>query len=197
MLLVVGLGNPGSRYQWNRHNVGFRVADRLAAQAGVSWSRRFDGELGQGDLGEVRVSVLKPETFMNLSGDSVAAAAKFFKLGPEDVVVVHDELDLPFGRLHVKRGGGHAGHNGLRSIAERLGSADFVRVRVGVGRPPPGWDAAGYVLGDFTEDEEKALEEILGRATEAAALVAAEGVQRAMNRFNTRPGKSPDATGST
>ena len=197
MLLVVGLGNPGARYRRNRHNVGFRVADEVAKAAGGSWSRKFDGELAQGSLGGVRVAVLKPETFMNLSGDSVAAAAGFFKLGPEGVVVAHDELDLPFGELRVKRGGGHAGHNGLRSIAERMGSSEFVRVRVGVGRPPMGWDAAGYVLGDFTAEEERELESLVERAAEAVVAVATDGAQMAMNRFNGRPGKGRGEAGTT
>lgn len=188
MQLIVGLGNPEPRYERNRHNVGFRVADEVARVAKLGWGRKFDGELAQGTLGATKVGVLKPLTFMNLSGDSVAAAARFFKVSVEEIVVVHDELDLEFGRLQVKRGGGTAGHNGLRSIAERLGSTDFTRIRIGVGRPPPGRDGASWVLSDFSADEERALEDLVPQAAEAARVAVVEGAQVSMNKFNKRPG---------
>jgi PTH1 family peptidyl-tRNA hydrolase len=188
MHLIVGLGNPEARYQRNRHNVGFRVADEIARAAGVKWGHKFEGELAQGTLGAAKVSILKPLTFMNLSGNSVAMAATFYKVSVEEIVVVHDELDLEFGRLQVKRGGGTAGHNGLRSIAERLGSSDFSRIRIGVGKPPAGrGDGASWVLGDFSAEEERALEELVPKAAEAARVAVEKGVQVSMNQFNKRP----------
>jgi PTH1 family peptidyl-tRNA hydrolase len=186
MRLVVGLGNPGKAYVRNRHNAGFRVVDELARAAGWQWARKFDGEWAQGTLGTEKVGVLKPLTFMNSSGDAVAEAAGFYKVAVEEIVVVHDELDLEFGRLQVKRGGGTAGHNGLRSIAERLGSTDFSRIRVGVGRPPPGRDGASWVLADFSTEEEQVLEILIPKAAEAARIAALEGAQVAMNQFNKR-----------
>jgi PTH1 family peptidyl-tRNA hydrolase len=184
MRLLVGLGNPDARYQRNRHNVGFRVADLLAREAGVTLAPRFSGLFAKGTLAQVPIGILKPMTFMNLSGRSVREAASFFKLPTEDVVVVHDEIDLEFGRLQIKKGGGHAGHNGLRSIGDELASSDFVRVRVGVGRPAPDRDASAHVLADFTEEEERQLEPLLQHAAEAARLVVLEGTEAAMNRFN-------------
>jgi PTH1 family peptidyl-tRNA hydrolase len=187
MHLIVGLGNPERQYERNRHNVGFRVADEIARVAGFKWGRKFDGELAQGSLNTEKVGILKPLTFMNLSGDAVAAAAGFYKVTVEEIVVVHDELDLEFGRLQVKRGGGTAGHNGLRSIAERLGSSNFSRVRIGVGKPPGGRDGAGWVLGDFSPEEERALEDLVPKAAEAARVAVLEGAQVSMNKFNKRP----------
>jgi PTH1 family peptidyl-tRNA hydrolase len=184
MRLLVGLGNPDARYQRNRHNVGFRVADLLAQRAGLAFSARFDGLFAKGSLGPVPVAILKPMTFMNRSGESVRAAVALFKLPPEDLVVIHDELDLDFGRLQIKKGGGHAGHNGLRSIGEDLGTQEFVRVRIGVGRPPSERDASSHVLSDFSQEEERALEPLIQRAADAAVAVVAEGAEAAMNRFN-------------
>jgi PTH1 family peptidyl-tRNA hydrolase len=189
MHLIVGLGNPERKYERNRHNVGFRVLDEIARAAKLDWGRKFSGELAQGELGATKVGILKPLTFMNLSGDAVAAAARFFKVSVEEIVVVHDELDLEFGRLQVKRGGGTAGHNGLRSIAEHLGP-DFSRVRIGVGRPPAGRDGASWVLADFSAEEETALQDLVPKAAEAARMIAVDGVPTAMNHFNRRPGTS-------
>ena len=186
MRLIVGLGNPGREYARNRHNVGFRVIDELGQRAELGWSRKFDAEIGQGVLDGEKVCLLKPLTFMNRSGQAVAAAARFFKVVPEALVVVHDDLDLELGRLQVKRGGGHAGHNGLRSIAGLLGSADFGRIRIGIGRPPAGQPAADYVLSNFARDEEEALLEIVPRAAQAAQAAALRGVTQAMNAFNGR-----------
>ena len=192
MRLVVGLGNPGSRYARNRHNVGFRVVERLGRD--LPWSRKFEGELTLGDWDGEKVGLLKPLTYMNASGDAVSAAAHFYKLPGDEVLVIHDEIDLPFGRLQLKRGGGNAGHNGLRSIADRLGGPDFVRLRVGVGRPPAGWDPANYVLSDFTADEERELDEIAPHAADAARSWATQGLAKAMNAFNQRPKQGGEAT---
>ncbi len=188
MKLIVGLGNPGSEYETTRHNVGFMVIDELARQAGVSLtSKKFDSEYGQGTVEGEKAALLKPQTYMNLSGDSVAPAARFFKVDPQDLVVVHDELDLPLGRLQVKLGGGTGGHNGLRSIVERLGNGDFVRIRVGIGKPDAGRSkVVGHVLSPFGKDERDAVEEAVKRAAEAVRAVVARGVSSAMNTFNKR-----------
>jgi PTH1 family peptidyl-tRNA hydrolase len=183
-LLVVGLGNPGREYALNRHNAGFMVADELARRAGGSWRAKFSGRLAEVRIDEHRVALLKPETFMNDSGRSVQAASAFFKLAPDAILVVHDEGDLPLGRLQVRRGGGLAGHNGLRSIAQRLGTPEFLRLRVGVGRPGRG-DRRGlsdYVLSDFESDEDVAG--LVARAADAVEALDTEGLDAAQRRFN-------------
>ena len=185
MWLVVGLGNPEKKYAKNRHNVGFMVADSLRADLGApDWRDKWKGLTTKAE----DVALLKPMTFMNLSGESVQPAAAFLKASPGEIVVVHDELDLPFGDVRLKVGGGHAGHNGLRSIIECLGSPDFVRLRIGIGRPPPGWqgDAAGYVLSNFDPVEAAGLPHVLERATAAIRKVLEDGVTSAMNTTNTR-----------
>ena len=190
MKLLCGLGNPGREYALHRHNVGFRVIDRLAekAQAGAL-QNKFEGRVRQGALGPERVLLLEPQTFMNGSGRSLAAAARFYKISPEDTLVIHDELDLPFGKLQLKAGGGAGGHNGLRSILADWGEETFGRLRFGVGKPE-GLGAkervVGHVLSNFTRDEEAALEALLDRAVEAACGWAREGMAAAMNRYNRR-----------
>ena len=171
MKLIVGLGNPGSKYEGTRHNVGFRIVELLAARFDVPLSsNKFQGEYGQGTIEGQKVALLKPQTYMNLSGDSVAPAARFYKVEPEDLIVIHDELDLPFGRLQLKRGGGTGGHNGLNSIVDRLGSNDFVRLRFGIdSREPMTLDQIGDTLGVTRERirqlEKKSLEAL--RASES------------------------------
>lgn len=185
MFLVVGLGNPGKKYERNRHNVGFMVVDRLRASHGLPDLReKFSGLFAKGDA----LAVLEPQTFMNLSGDSVQPAAAFLKVEPAKIVVVHDELDLPWKDVRLKVGGGHAGHNGLRSIIGRLGTPEFVRLRVGVGRPPPGWkgDVADYVLANFDSAEQAELPDVVDRACAAVESVLTNGVAAAMNALNTR-----------
>lgn len=191
--LVVGLGNPGKKYERNRHNVGFMVVERLAQSHGLpAFKEKFGGVWTKGEIavGDVRhpVALLLPHTFMNLSGDSVQPAAAFLKVDPGHVIVVHDELDLPWQDVRLKVGGGHAGHNGLRSIIQRLGTADFVRVRVGIGRPPPGFkgDVADWVLSDFDAMERAELPAVIDRARAAIERVIADGVAAAMNVVNTR-----------
>ena len=190
MKLICGLGNPGREYARHRHNVGFRVVELLAqnARAG-SWQSKFDGLMSQGSLGGQKVVLLMPQTFMNLSGRSLAACARFFKIAPEDALVIHDELDLPFGRIQLKSGGGAGGHNGLRSILQTLGGADFPRLRVGIGKPE-GPNAkervTGHVLGNFSGDEERDLGDVLDASAEAAIDWASLGLLEAMNRHNRR-----------
>ncbi len=182
--LVVGLGNPEPRYAGNRHNVGFMVVDRLAERAGAPVTRaKFKGVYGTGTLGSCPVVLLKPLTFMNLSGQSVSPARSFFGVEVERILVIHDELDLPFGTLRLKIGGGHAGHNGLRSMVAELGSRDFVRLRVGIGRPAKG-SPSSYVLSDFGADEVPWLPDLLDRAADAVELALREGPRKAMNTVN-------------
>jgi peptidyl-tRNA hydrolase, PTH1 family len=183
-LLVAGLGNPGREYERTRHNAGWLVLDELARRHGGSWRSKFSGSLAELRLGDARVALLKPETYMNDSGRSVGAAARFFKVEPERLLVVHDDVDLEPGRLQARRGGGLAGHNGLRSLAQQLGSQDFLRLRIGVGRPGRGdpRPVADWVLSPFApEDNPDAL---VSRAADAVETIAAEGVEAAQQRFN-------------
>ena len=183
-LLVVGLGNPGREYATHRHNVGHMVVDELARRHGASWRSKFSGQLAELRIDGHRVALLKPETFMNESGRSVAAAQRFFKLEPDAILVVHDEVDLDLGRLQARFGGGLAGHNGLRSVAAHLKTPDFLRLRVGVGRPERGdpRPVADYVLSDF--DGTTDVAELVTRAADAVETLDAEGLERAQARFN-------------
>jgi PTH1 family peptidyl-tRNA hydrolase len=183
-LLVVGLGNPGREYARNRHNAGWMVLDELARRHGGSWRSKFSGSLAEVRLDGHRVALLKPETYMNESGRSVAAAATFFKVEPDAVLVVHDEGDLDLGRLQARMGGGLAGHNGLRSIAKALGTQDFLRLRIGVGRPERGdrRSLADYVLSDFEPHDQP--ETLISRAAEAVESLDAEGLEPTPRRFN-------------
>lgn len=194
MILLVGLGNPGPRYESTRHNVGVRVVERVVEKhGGGPWRSRFAGRLASFSLaGESRL-VLCPETFMNESGRSVQPCAAFHKIEPEDILVVHDELDLPFGAVRLKVGGGHAGHNGLRSIMAHAGGGEFGRVRFGIGRPPPGFggEVADFVLSGFSAEERAELPERVREAAKAVVDVASRGWAGAMNARNTRPKPPP------
>jgi len=183
-LLVVGLGNPGREYSGHRHNGGWMVVEELARRHGASWKGKFSGRLAELRLDGHRVGLLKPETFMNESGRAVGAAARFFKLEPDAILVIHDEIDLEPGRLQARKGGGLAGHNGLRSIASHLKSQDFLRLRVGVGRPGRGdpRPPAAYVLSDFSPEDDP--ESIVARAADAVETLDAEGLERAQAAFN-------------
>jgi PTH1 family peptidyl-tRNA hydrolase len=176
MKLIVGLGNPGAKYARNRHNIGFMALDAIAATAGFTpWRGKFQGLVSEGRLGPDKVVLLKPETFMNLSGDSVQAAARFYRIEPSDIIVLHDELDLAPGKIRVKTGGGHAGHNGLRSLHQHIGP-DYARVRIGVGHPGDKDRVAGWVLRDFAKADEAWLDDLLrGVADGAPKLVAGDG----------------------
>jgi PTH1 family peptidyl-tRNA hydrolase len=183
-LLVAGLGNPGGQYARTRHNIGWLVVDELAARHGGTFRGKFSGRLSEVRVGESRVALLKPETYMNESGRSIAAAASFFKVPPEAVLVVHDDVDLEEGRLQARSGGGLAGHNGLRSIAAAMGTQDFERLRVGVGRPERGdpRPVADWVLSAFSLEAD--VEGLIARATDAVEAVALEGLEVAQRRFN-------------
>jgi PTH1 family peptidyl-tRNA hydrolase len=185
MWMVVGLGNPGREHEGQRHNAGFLVVDRLADRAGARLSdKKFKARLGRGRLAGEDVFLLEPQTYMNLSGESVGPAAGFYKLGADRLVVVHDELSLPFGRVVVKRGGGHGGHNGLRSLKKHLPDDRFARVRFGIGRPPPAWDPADYVLSRFSSEERGALDGAIDRAADAVETILSDGVERAVSKFD-------------
>ncbi len=184
--LIVGLGNPGPKYQWTRHNAGFMVLDRLSHLAGIAVTRKsFSGLCGEGKWQGERLVLLKPQTFMNLSGRSVAEALRFHKLSVEDLIVIHDDLDIPFGRVKLKEDGGHAGHNGLRSLSQELGSGAFLRVRVGIGRPVHG-DVANYVLSNFVPEEMAALPRLLDGVIDLLEMLVAEGLPKTMSLYNNK-----------
>jgi PTH1 family peptidyl-tRNA hydrolase len=188
VILVVGLGNPGKRYAETRHNLGFAVVERLAERAGATWREKFSGKFADVELEGSRVGLLEPLTFMNDSGRSVNAAASFFKVEAKDIVVVHDELDLPFGVIRLKLGGGEAGNNGLKSVSQHLGTKDYVRLRVGIGKPPPGFHGSGvdFVLQAFAPEERAMLGDLVVQASDAVALLVGKGLDHAMNVANRR-----------
>jgi PTH1 family peptidyl-tRNA hydrolase len=183
-LLVVGLGNPGREYEQTRHNVGWLVVDELARRHGGTFRSKFSGQLSELRLGDQKLALLKPETYMNESGRSLAAAARFFKVEPGSVLVVHDDVDLEPERLQARLGGGLAGHNGLRSISQALGTNDFLRLRIGVGRPGRGdrRPVADYVLSKF--DPETDVDALVSRAADAVESIAADGLEEAQQRYN-------------
>ncbi len=187
--LLVGLGNPGSRYAQTRHNAGFWFADALASKLGASFrgSPRFFGELAELSVGTLALRLLKPTTYMNESGRSVAAVVNFFRLAVEDVLIAHDEIDLPPGVVRLKRGGGHGGHNGLRDVIPALGSSDFVRLRIGVGHPGHKDLVTGYVLNRPGSEEQALIESAIGDALDAFELMATGEFARAMNSLHRRP----------
>ncbi|WP_426753626.1 aminoacyl-tRNA hydrolase [Myxococcus sp. Y35] len=190
MKLIVGLGNPGREYERHRHNIGFMVVEALLSRARADLNQeKFAARVGQGTLAGERILFLEPQTFMNLSGRSVAEAARFYKVPPADVLVIHDELDLPFGRLQLKAGGGSGGHNGLKSIVSSLGDEGFIRLRFGIGKPE-GPNArervSGFVLSNFDDAERRELEALTGRAMDMTETWIREGLSVAMNRFNRK-----------
>ncbi|NJC69425.1 aminoacyl-tRNA hydrolase [Planosporangium thailandense] len=189
--LVVGLGNPGPQYAGNRHNVGFMVADLLADRIGARFSRNrkvvadtAEGRLGVG-VDAPRLVLAKPLTYMNLSGGPVAGLAQFYKVPPAQVIAVHDELDIPYGQLRLKIGGGEGGHNGLRSMSRSLSTKDYIRVRFGIGRPPGRQDPADFVLSDFSAVERKELDFLVDRAADAVEMVVQRGLEPAQNLYHT------------
>lgn len=186
MKLFVGLGNPGGKYAQNRHNIGFMAVDRIAADHGFTpWRAKFQGEVAEGRLGSEKVLLLKPATFMNLSGQSVGEAARFHKIDSTDITVFHDEIDLAPGRIKTKAGGGHAGHNGLRSIHQHLGP-HYDRVRMGVGHPGHKDAVPGYVLKDFAKADEAWLDDMLRGVSDGAAALAAGDAAKFLNAVALR-----------
>ena len=186
MRLFVGLGNPGPKYEMNRHNIGFMAVERIAEDHGFGpWRGKFQGSLSEGSLGGEKVILLRPETFMNESGRSVGEAARFYKVSPADIAVFHDEIDLAPGKLRVKTGGGHAGHNGLRSLHSHVGP-DYIRVRMGVGHPGHKDAVPGYVLKDFPKAERDWLDDMLRGVSDGAPALAAGDSGRFMNAVALR-----------
>jgi PTH1 family peptidyl-tRNA hydrolase len=194
MWLVVGLGNPGRQYAGNRHNVGFMALDVLMRQLDAGTPRqRMGAELCEAAMGRTKVLFCKPMEFMNTSGFAVSRAAAFWKIPLDRTLVVHDDMDIEFGRLKLADGGGAGGHNGLRSIIAETGGEKFCRLRFGIGRPPPAWAGADFVLADFSTEERRALPDLLEEAASAVRTIVADGPVAAMNRFNR---KKKQATGS-
>jgi peptidyl-tRNA hydrolase, PTH1 family len=183
-LLVAGLGNPGREHERTRHNVGWLVLDELARRHGGSWRSKFNGSLAEIRLDGAKLALLKPETYMNESGRSVGEATRFFKVPPESLLVVHDDVDLEPGRLQARSGGGLAGHNGLRSLAQQLGTQDFLRLRIGVGRPGRGdpRPVKDWVLSPFAPEED--AEALVSRAADAVEKIVRDGLEAAQQRFN-------------
>jgi PTH1 family peptidyl-tRNA hydrolase len=185
--LIVGLGNPGPKYEQTRHNVGFVFVDELARSKGASWKleNKFHGEVCKLSLAGNEVWLLKPNTYMNLSGKAVAALARFYKIAPESILVVHDELDIPPGQLRLKQGGGHGGHNGLRDIVAQMGSREFLRLRVGIGHPGDSRDVTNYVLGKASPEDQKHIDNAIEEAMRTLPQVMEGDMQPAMNRLHS------------
>ncbi|SHF03830.1 peptidyl-tRNA hydrolase [Desulfacinum infernum DSM 9756] len=187
VFLIAGLGNPGPRYDGTRHNVGFRVVDRLAQRFSIPMQeRKFPAHWGEGRIGGRKVVLVKPMTYMNRSGEAVGPILRYYRLPPEALLVVHDDLDLPLGRIRIARRGGTGGHRGVASIIQTLGGGEFARLKLGIGRPRYGESVEAFVLDGFYSDELEAAEEMVDRAAAAALAVLADGLEAAMNRFNQR-----------
>lgn len=185
--LIVGLGNPGREYRETRHNIGFMVIDRLAEVIGCKLLKvQSKAIIGIGKIGDQKVILAKPQTFMNLSGQAVTALLHFYKVELQQLIVAHDDVDLPFGQIRIRPGGGSAGQKGIGSIIEKLGSQEFARLRMGVGRPPGQQDAANYVLKNFSKTDIEFLPEFINRGAEAIQCFVGDGVDTAMNRFNPK-----------
>ncbi len=193
MHLIVGLGNPGKEYLFSRHNMGFMVVDRLADDLGIRVTRsQFDAVTGDGSMSGHRILLAKPQTYMNLSGRAVSGLLNFYKLEMDNLIVIHDDLDLPFETVRIKKGGGHGGNKGVMSIINQLGSPDFVRVRMGIGKPARKEMTDDHVLGRFFPEEMKVLPAILVRAADAVEAILKVGLSAAMNEFNQRPAANGD-----
>ena len=187
--LIVGLGNPGLAYRHNRHNVGFMVADALAEKLEIPLKRvKFKAQIGNGKLEDIPIIIAKPLTFMNKSGEAVAPLVRYFKVPLERLLVIHDDMDLPLGTLRMRPSGGSAGHNGMLSIFDKLGTNAIPRLRVGIGRPPGKMDPADYVLQDFPKSDEELLKMVIAQACEAALAFITTGLEKAMNTYNGEVG---------
>jgi len=194
--LIIGLGNPGLKYKSTRHNIGFLVIDKLASDCDISVSMKgFDAFYGRGNIGSTPVLLAKPQTYMNISGISVKKLIDYFKIDLEGLIIIHDDIDLPFETIRLKMGGGHAGHKGLISIIDQLEDMEFIRVRIGIGKPADRSMVEKYVLEPFTEDEMKLLSRITASASDAVTMIISSGIQAAMNHYNekiTNPSNKKD-----
>jgi PTH1 family peptidyl-tRNA hydrolase len=186
--LVVGLGNPGRAYSTTRHNIGFMVVDRIAVEFAIGMGKeKFNSVFGRGRIADVEAVLAKPMAFMNRSGPPVRGLADFFRISSQDVLVIHDDIDLDFGRLKIKEKGGHGGHNGIRSLMDAFGRGDFARLRIGIGRSETGKGVADYVLDHFMRDETAVLPQIISRARDAVVTILCKGTRMGMNEFNVKP----------
>lgn len=187
MKLIAGLGNPEAKYAATRHNVGFEAAELLRQKEGFRMGLlRFHAVISQGTIGGEKVLIARPQTYMNRSGIAIREIAKFYKIAPEDILIIYDDTALPFGQLRVRADGSAGGHNGMKSIIENLGTDKFPRIRIGIGEKPEGWDLADYVLAKFTAEELVTVKEACGKAAEAAECWVKDGINRAMNTYNTK-----------
>ncbi|MFL7810093.1 MAG: aminoacyl-tRNA hydrolase [Anaerolineae bacterium] len=187
-MLIVGLGNPGREYAGNRHNVGFDCVDLLAEKHGIALSKsQHKARLGTGQVAGRRAILAEPQTYVNSSGEAVGAVARYYKVAPEDVLVIYDDLDLPQGTIRLRPGGSSGGHNGIKSIIEHLGTQAFPRVRIGIGRPPGRMEPKDYVLQDFSAAEREGMVEVYDRVVDAVETFIHEGIREAMNRYNASP----------
>jgi PTH1 family peptidyl-tRNA hydrolase len=184
MLLLAGLGNPSPRYTGTRHNVGFETIDLLARHLGAPFAEKFRGRYAVADVAGARAVLLKPMTYMNASGESVAQVARWFKLDPAQVVVIYDDMDLALGKLRIRARGSSGGHGGVKSVIQHLGTAEFPRIKLGIGRPPGSMDPVEYVLTRFSPDERQIIDETIARAADAAEFLVTHMLDEAMNRFN-------------
>lgn len=185
MKLIVGLGNPGRRYENTRHNVGFKAIDYLADQLGIKVDKEKNRALiGEGKLKDEKIVLVKPQTFMNLSGEAVAPLAAWYKVELEDILIIYDDLALEVGRIRIRGQGSHGGHNGVRSLIAHLKTEKIPRIKIGIGSPPPQWDTADYVLGNFSPDEQKIIQDAVENAAKAVEVTLGQGLTKAMNQFN-------------
>jgi PTH1 family peptidyl-tRNA hydrolase len=183
--VIVGLGNPGKKYERTRHNLGFRVVDRIAAKNRVDVGKeKYDSLIGEWNRDGQKVLLVKPQTYMNRSGDALGNLVRYLPLEGEDLLVIHDDLDLPFGRIRIRKQGSSGGNRGMRSVLEALGDRGFIRLRIGIGRPPPGVDPADYVLQRFSPEEAAQIDEMVSTASEAVGCILDEGAHRAMGKYN-------------
>lgn len=187
MMLVVGLGNPGKEYTLTKHNVGFLVVDELGKRFGIDVNKnKFQSLYGEGFVETNKVLLLKPQTYMNRSGGAVSSASNFYKIPPENIIVVHDEMDLSLGRIMIKPGGGSAGNNGIKSIISHLTTKDFIRIRIGIGKPKMESDGASHVLSKFSKSESNLVEDSIQTASDAVIEIINNGLEKAMNKFNVK-----------
>lgn len=188
MILVAGLGNPGSEYASTKHNLGYLTVDEIGKRAGIDLKKKkFSGVCGEGTFNNDKLILLKPETYMNRSGESVSTVASFYHIPVENIIIVHDELDLPAGTVRIKAGGGSAGHKGVMSVMGELGSGDFIRVRIGIGKPGEKKGTVSHVLSKFRKEESELVSESVLRAADAVLEIIQHGLQKAMNKYNVRP----------
>ena len=190
MKIITGLGNPGTEYAKTKHNVGFMFVDALAEKLGVTeWKDKFDAKVGEGRIGTEKVLLVKPETYMNDSGRSVGPVMNFYKLAPEDLIVAHDDMDIPAGTIRIRKKGSAGGHNGIKSILAHVGDEHFSRVRIGIGRPLPGWTVVNHVLAAFSEEDAPKITETINYLIPAGECIVNEDVDMAMNRYNPKKQK--------